>query len=120
MNDLVEFLLARFAKDKAVAHEALSRSSYGLADSAFEEAGELAQGEGARAPALTHIERWDPTHVLAEVESKRQVVDEYEETRDEAPPGDRYDGQLEALERVVRILALPYAGHGSYREEWRP
>jgi hypothetical protein len=120
MNDLVEFLLARFAEDEVAAREALSRSSYGLADSAFEEAVELAQGEGARAPALIHITRWDPTRVLGEVEAKRQVVDEYEETRDEAPPGDRYDGQLEALERVVRILALPYAGHKDYREEWRP
>jgi len=78
-----------------------------------------------------HIVRWDPARVLAEVGSKRRILDEYTEARRREAEKPGYDavGRLEtslakvvapALERVVRLLALPYAGRPGYREEWRP
>jgi hypothetical protein len=50
-----------------------------------------------------HIAAWHPTRVLAECRAKRQVL--------EACGDD---------EQVLRCLALPYADHPDYREEWRP
>lgn len=69
-----------------------------------------------------HIARWDPARVLAELDAKRQIVEAC------AGPADRHldvavavgdQGPLLA-ERILRTLALPYAGHPDYRDEWRP
>jgi hypothetical protein len=62
---------------------------------------------------------WDdgnPVHqtarVLAECEAKRQIVEACAEVL-------AYDA--EALPQdVLRFLALPYADHPDYREEWKP
>lgn len=48
-----------------------------------------------------HIVRHDPARVLAEVEAKRRIV-------------------FEVAMPVLALLALPYADHPDYREEWRP
>lgn len=48
----------------------------------------------------------DPARVLAECEAKRRTVEWLVmEPRDEQP---------------LRFLALPYADHEDYREEWKP
>jgi hypothetical protein len=68
-----------------------------------------------------HIARWDPDRVLAEVMAKRRVMDvlrSYEphnewDTEDDI--GLRKNNDAGAL----RYLALPYADHPDYREEWR-
>lgn len=79
-----------------------------------------------------HIARHDPARVLVDVEAKRRIVAEifeYEATEDgefgcchsaediatRQCPGTDPD-KLPAL----RLLALPYADHPDYREEWRP
>jgi len=53
-----------------------------------------------------------PTRVLAECETKRRIVElcAYWQR-----PVDGLDG-----EDILRLLALPYADHPDYREEWRP
>jgi hypothetical protein len=84
-----------------------------------------------------------PEWMMADVEGKRRIVDAY------LPPGENphpglpcvnYEGQdpasydgYDSCERhiaanakllrsdfVLRLLALPYASHPDYREEWRP
>ena len=54
-----------------------------------------------------HIAAWHPTRVIAECRAKRQVV--------EAVAADDATREL-----VLRSLAVVYADHPDYREEWRP
>lgn len=65
----------------------------------------------------THIARWDPARVLAEVDAKRRILDL--STWDAEFP-DSSGGYDSACEDVVKLLALPYVGRPGYRDEWRP
>lgn len=97
--------------------------------------------EGANPPGSgvtgQHIARHDPARVLAECEAKRRIVDLYAEHRstvmayrnprwaDAMNDEDRLnhkraESRHRATEDVLRLLALPYADHPDYREEWRP
>lgn len=85
-------------------------------------AGEVASG------AAGHIARHDPARVLAEVDAKRKILDEIvpdvdelvelAEDRKARPEGD--DAPDPEHTRLLRLLALPYADHLDYRDEWRP
>ncbi|MGW7636138.1 DUF6221 family protein [Streptomyces decoyicus] len=78
---------------------------------------------GHGAIALTsHIARHDPERVLAEVEAKRAIVDQYAEVAEnDGANAYEYDrGWVNALRESARLLALPYAAHPDYRDEWRP
>ena len=115
MSALAEFLLARIDEDEADAREELPMP---FVDSDF---------------CLT----WRPARVLAECEAKRRIVEQYEFHRDQvvAYRNPRWKDamneddkqrwrQAEARHRVAedfaRLLALPYADHPDYRDEWRP
>jgi hypothetical protein len=50
------------------------------------------------------IARWDPARVLAECAAKRRIVEMYA-----GQHGQPY---------VLHFLALPYADHPDYRQEW--
>jgi hypothetical protein len=83
---------------------------------------------------------WDPTIELAEVDAKRRIVDRHTQkvgtnvtrgTCAECGGSDwkpvNADGLLEPFPWVMpwpcptlRLLALPFAGHPGYREEWKP
>lgn len=125
MSPLVDFLLARIAEDEALARGAVERSSYGWSDNAFSEAVELAENEGARKQGTDHIARWDPARVLAECDAKRRVVDslrdltDAETTEDQAWALERGDRSEQVAIATMRLLALPYADHPDYRDEWR-
>lgn len=92
-----------------------------------------------------HIARWDPARVLAECEAKRQIVAEHPEvtvwSTGESYSGDRIDepewfcgrcvdtsarqpwtdvDRVEYPCPTLRLLALPYADHPDYRQEWAP
>jgi hypothetical protein len=75
--------------------------------------------------------------VLAECEAKRRIVELHEhhrsvtaayrsprgrEVEDAAAAQDRrtQEARTRVAEDVLRFLALPYADHPDYREEWRP
>ncbi|MEU9661912.1 DUF6221 family protein [Streptomyces chartreusis] len=77
-----------------------------------------------------HIVRHDPSHVLREIEAKRQLLDEHQDVND-GSCGTCVDGQWGYPThggsspqrfpcRTLRLLALPYAHRPGYREEWRP
>jgi hypothetical protein len=89
--------------------------------------------------AAKHIARLDPARVLAEVEAKRELIDEHAEyewaeTIESEPVGQGlcrkcadwdnvdYDGPPHEPYPcdTLRLLALPYADAPGYREEWRP
>jgi hypothetical protein len=118
---LSEFLLARIAEDEAVAQSASPGPWHTNAecDEVFAVDGvTVAEGfalSGPQTRATTvHIARHDPARVLAECEAKRRIMElcEYAHERGQGPGS--------YLDRCVALLALPYADHEAYQEEWRP
>lgn len=126
--DLAEFLLARIAEDEAVARAAITRTSDGEharwvatedGDSVYLDilGATVATGPygGGIGDEAHHIGRWDPARVLAECEARRRIV---------LLTGAAEDGSDALLDQVrvvtLKLLALPYADHDGYREEWRP
>ena len=112
---LTEFLLARIAEDEDHARWAQegidNQARLGI----------------VLATALTHPDAMSPARVLAECEAKRRLVELHDK------PHEHPCGRLEwigyrATERVeedhgcrtLGLLALPYADHDDYRDEWRP
>lgn len=130
MDDLIAFLLARLDEDEQVA-----RAAAELADAGTWAASPEGQVHDPSAPGRgwhylavgpdhrslddigVHIARWDPARVLAEVEAKRRMIDE-RPTGAQFP--DMEGGYESGWEDCFRYLALPYASHPDYREEWRP
>lgn len=142
---LTDFLLARIAEDEATAHAAIQPDRPGQRWRWFNpetdvpcrldgeyEAVSLRTVEEFKVPhsvvgalpafiirdtesdsdntgALRHIARWDPSRVLAECEAKRRIVSMGSEWLDEDSGGE-----------LLKLLALPYAYHPDYQQEWRP
>lgn len=110
--ELSEFLLARIAEDEESARAASSVLPSGPDPSYVS----LADG------LLRMQQRFDPARVLAECEAKRFVIDAlrgYEPSDEwgvEPDIGKRANNAAGALRR----MALPYADHPDYDEEWRP
>jgi hypothetical protein len=88
--------------------------------------------EGLAAGVAEHIAANDPAYVLADVAAKREIIEAHPSGRDHP------EGPLYCLEcgpkwktgkaprdwigypcDTLRVLALPYADHPDYREEWR-
>jgi hypothetical protein len=141
---LIAFLNARLDEDERVALNAsvgpwrarrADRSVYAAESAVVNMPGPLpdwatyivppdSEGSDGIEPAdAEHIARWDPDRVLAEVEAKRELVEEhqpaaYGECRTCREPG--LDRNQAAPCLTLRLLALPYADHPDYREEWRP
>lgn len=81
--------------------------------------------EADAAARIQHIVRHDPARVLREVEAKRQLILWYEKPEESTALPDYFNRfntsvQQSVLVQVLRHLALPYADHPDYREEWRP
>lgn len=75
-----------------------------------------------------HIVWQDPAHVLRRLESDRRILDRYADQHYHAPafPGSQYP-ELRAEETgacrtcvTLRLMALRYADHPDYREDWHP
>ncbi|MEO3827405.1 DUF6221 family protein [Actinomadura sp. B10D3] len=125
--DLVEFLRARLDRDEQTAR-ACSGAPWLATPS-----GTVSTDPGTGEPAYVataeneayaeHIARHDPSRALAEVAARRQILDDYEKQSWILGQGHRTP-ELEAAqsvrEKVLRLLALPYASHPAYQEEWRP
>ena len=74
-----------------------------------------------------HIARHDPARVLAEVDANRKLVTAYESAvaaYGAAEVGttvnDLMTGSVNSLRYSLQLLALPYAEHPDFKEEWRP
>ena len=130
MDDLVAFLRARLDEEAACAQGA-GGAEWSLQEHEgdtvliYDSHGEpVVYDEGWPTPAqAAHIVAHGPARVLAEVESKRQIIRRYEE-QESAPGRDENDeginGLIAGLYVATQVLALPYADHPDYREEWRP
>lgn len=130
MDDLVQFLRARLNEDEQIAQEVLwegsgNTASWELPASATVEVGadEFYAGDSTVA---RHIVRHDPARVLGEVDAKRQALDEVVPAMNAME--DRIDGEWGVgagggeyeSAKLLRLLALPYASHPDFLEEWRP
>ncbi|QUH05384.1 hypothetical protein HUO13_35515 [Saccharopolyspora erythraea] len=83
-----------------------------------EEAAKLSFGGAAAAAERGHAASQDVVdRHLRTVDVKRFVLDECQASLRTEPQGSKY---LAAVERAVTNLALEYAGHPEFREEWRP
>lgn len=130
---LVEFLLARIAEDEKLAREALEENPEPTAwvaerrydgtwamdlHSTHPDADSHGVGEDVLVPRemAKHIVGWKPARVLAECEAKRRIVERYENTTFDhwAEPDREYEHW------ILPLLAVPYADHPDYQQEWRP
>lgn len=75
----------------------------------------------ARSAAVEHAVGNDPAHVLARCAADRRLIEFVTGVQTYAgePPGWDADDAA-ALLTVLRLLALPDAGHRDYRPEWAP
>ena len=123
MDDLVRFLRDRLDETAAKAEAArgdgdgrwhqddADRYPGRIVDS---KGGIVTFDEGAPDEAqAAHIARHDPARVLAEVETKRRIIARVENHA-------FLMGRDEIHGDLLRLLALTYADHPDYREEWRP
>jgi hypothetical protein len=117
--ELVEFLRARLDEREATA-VTVKASLY---DTAAHLTFDMHDRTDPDAVVIRKVRVYDPARVLAEVEAQRRIVDEI------APEVERHDDQITAewggsndgtAEKLLCLLALPYADHPDYRPEWKP
>lgn len=117
MTDLVEFLRARFDELEAKAIQARDGER-----TAFVEA------DDDIVPLLFNEGKFDlPARMLREVERDRRIIDEHypvyaekacRRCSDFAAPGEILHAEPSPC-LTLQLLALPYADHPAYRDEWR-
>ena len=105
MTDLTTFLLERIAEDEHAARRA----------------------EAFTDPLPDFLGTWDHARVLAECAAKRRIVELHEPNGETCSvcalqDGSKYGDGWGAEDwpcTTLRALALPYADHPEFREEWR-
>ena len=126
MSELVVFLKARLDDDERVAKGAERTSTADWIQAVLRSPFDFRTND--------HIARHDPARVLREVEAKRRILARHKpgdpSTNAWAAPwceGCGYEGSLsyprtEHIDECpeLRDLAIAYADHPDYREEWRP
>lgn len=139
MDDLITFLRARLDEDEQAARKAASlcgchqdAPSWRFGDEATDgrilvaddphphvkrKLGRRWNGSYDGLFMAEHIARHDPARVLRDVDAKRQIIAECIPSR---VGGSELELSDALGEVVLAFLALTYAGHPDYREEWRP
>lgn len=120
--NLADFLLARIAEDEELAR-----------DTAAEHYNGDHGGTGCCGQSRQFLSAHAPARVLAECEAKRRIVELHAVStkREWVNPidGPAYQedehtcaicGWVPEVCETIKLLALPYADHPDYREEWRP
>ena len=115
---LPDFLLARIAEDEEVAkaaspgpwHLSAERDEV-LAVDGITVCDAFALSSPQVRATAEHIARHDPARVLAECAAKRLILRIWFESE---------FCERDVMNDVIDALALPYADHPDYREEWRP
>lgn len=124
--DLVDFVRARLDEDEQEAiaaspgpwHANAEQDEVVAVDGETVADGFALSSEQLRA-TVRHIVRYDPARVLREVEAKREIIELH--TAEPNQQSDECPHDLQELPcPTLRCLALPYADHPDYREEWRP
>ncbi len=130
-DDLVKFLRERLDEEAARAKLAFSgqmdpESGWGAYRPEWQQHTTITPHVGIihEAVQADHVVRWNPARILAEVDAKRCMLKLHERLPDgafcvtcDAPSG--VPGEPHGCP-TLRLLALPYADHSDYREDWRP
>ena len=120
---LTDFLLARIAEDEDRAKRAAFGwgATWSVVTDEFEDWSTV-HADGKRdmvgcedGDVTEHIARHDPSRVLAECEAKRRIIVGLDYESDEWCFAD-----APAVAEVLPFLALPYADHPDYQQEWKP
>lgn len=143
---MAAFLDARLDEDEAIARTAAMSAKVhmdGYADGDWSWLDSYGQPQLADIPLIDHQMRFDPNHVLREVDAKRKRLALYLDAKEtfaaalkKAPPeGDpatthsyvrerinvnQASGRFTALEMSVRLDVMAYNDHPDYRQEWAP
>lgn len=139
MDELVQFLRDRLDEDERIARTASEDVDHGDRWEA-ELYGDDPEKQDAwgRLPfeedptpwvCVRHAARHDPARILADVEAKRRAVDECAYWNEKlaqaaanpnARPYPCLGEILDAVNPILRALALPYVDHPDCKPEWRP
>lgn len=121
-DDLVTFLRARLDDEERTAQATLWEGSGNRPDwelvmfAAAEIGGDEIYVEDRT--IANHLVTWDPARVLAEVDAKREIVKQADLYLCDSGAGCGY--RTKHGHNVLRLLALAYADHPDYRDEWQP
>jgi hypothetical protein len=114
VDELIAFLLARYDEHEAALARVTGRRFYACDDGHVEEAVEQWADDTDRLP--NHHNTWalvlDPDQLLAELATKRSIVERYAFLAEHGDTGD--------YRWVLIVLAAAYADHPDYQPEWRP
>src|SRR3954447_20235096 len=125
MSALTDFLLARIDEDERTAGQATpgpwvpvpvgdaDRWNVAPRGTAHRDVAVDRAAGACRRPDAAHITHWDPVRVRAECGARRRIV----QLQQSALRDDPLDWEAD---EVLRLLAVPYAGHPDYRRTWRP
>lgn len=118
MNDIAAFLRARLDEREQRAKD------WTDAEQPYEEhdAGECPTCDRRRRAIvnmLDHDEIDEPEFVLADVAAKRQMLKVWPDNFAQWSASEANAARA-VKDRMLRLLALPYADHPDYREEWKP
>lgn len=125
MTTLDEFVTARLDEDKAIAKRACDGPWRARLYNGDMQVVDFEDDLVATTPYddNEHIARFDPVRVLAEVEAKRRIVELTDEINGldwtvQQEFGWPEEGYVDAGDRVLRLLALPYADHPDFDPAW--
>jgi hypothetical protein len=118
---LTEFLLARIAEDERAAQDAVVERDTIFPNGAYGTPELAMWAEVDTGVPCVGIE---PDRALAECEAKRRIVEAADRAqrsleRRARPATDAISGHVIAFREVVGYLALPYADHPDFRQEWK-
>lgn len=141
MDGLPEFLLARIVEDESTTRAAVKViESREIAGWYWSGAGDAVFLDGTSVPvacgpwkqlmdqpSARHIVRNDPERVLADCVAKRRILSAHGSAQDAVTAAAHDDparperlSAADALGRVLRFMAVPYADHPAYDPEWMP
>jgi len=136
--DIADFLRARYAEQRAIAHAAASlqydpENGWGILDSSGYASTEKRRwisphiGMLHESESAEHVVANNPAVVLADLDAKLALVERCDEWVAYGPVSDSDvdragDGSfVDAGTIVLRLLAQPFAGHPDHKgEEWAP
>jgi hypothetical protein len=111
VEDLVQWLTGQLDEDQQAAEDALKRTTTTRRRIGGQWVEDTVQPPEWRRSA------WSPARVLREIDAKRATLGFLVAELDRTDSPWWYDDKLE---RLLKLLALPYADRPGYREEWRP
>jgi hypothetical protein len=120
VTDIVEFLRARYTADEAIARAAGNGND--LSWAGWQLGGQLEEAGWEHPETVNreaHVLRHDPASVLADIDAKLRLLEQFE-LRGNSVRATVVPATGGVWDDLLRLLALPFAGHADYDRRWRP